>query len=67
MQDRVDVAEAPRVTLVELNVQVSPAVGETDCVSATVPLNPNIELRVIVEVPGASAMTVTLVGFAVIE
>jgi len=62
--DRVDVWLAPRVMLVGLNVHVSPA-GETDDVSATVPVKPFTGATVIVEVPATPAFTVTLVGDAV--
>ncbi len=49
--------------LVGLKVHVSPA-GETDEVSATVPVNPLTGATVIVEVPAIPALTVTLVGDA---
>jgi hypothetical protein len=67
LQDRIEVAEVPKVTLVALSVHTSPEDGETDSASATVPLNPNIETNVKVELPVVPATTVTLVGFAVIE
>jgi len=49
--------------LVGLKVHVSPA-GETDEVSATVPVNPLTGATVFVEVPAFPALTVTLVGDA---
>jgi len=49
------------------NVHVRPVDGETEEVSATVPVNPLIGATVIVEVPAAPARTVTLVGLAVTE
>ena len=45
-------------------MQVKPA-GETDGVSATVPVNPFTGATVIVEVAAAPALTATLVGLAV--
>jgi hypothetical protein len=66
LQDSVEVPEVPRVTLVGLSVQVNPVEGETDDVRVTVPVNPWIEVTVIVEVPVAPALTVTLVGLALI-
>jgi hypothetical protein len=49
--------------LVGDRVQVKPA-GETALVSATVPVNPLTGATVIVDVPAAPALTVTLVGDA---
>ena len=46
-----------------VRVQVNPA-GLTDDVRATVPVNPFTGATVIVEVPEAPALTVTLVGAA---
>ena len=63
-QERVEVCEAPSTMLVGLRVQVRPA-GETDDVSATVPVNPLTGATVIVEVAVALATAVTLVGLAV--
>ncbi len=50
--------------LVGLRVQVSPA-GETDEVSATVPVNPLTGATVMVEVAATPDVVVTLVGLAV--
>ncbi len=50
--------------LAGVNVQARPA-GETDDVSATVPVKPLTGATVIVEVAAAPARTVTLVGLAV--
>jgi hypothetical protein len=66
LQESVEVPEVPRVTLVGLSVQVNPVEGEADDVRVTVPVNPWIEVTVIVEVPVAPALTVTLVGLALI-
>ena len=57
----VDVPEP--VTLVGLSVAVRPDDGLA--VRLTVPLNPLIDATVMVEVPLALALTVTLVGLAV--
>jgi len=62
--DRVDVWAAPNVTLVGVSEQVRP-VGEADEVNVTVPVKPLTGVTVIVEVPAAPALTVTLVGLAV--
>jgi hypothetical protein len=62
--DSVDVWEAPRIILVGDRVQVSPA-GETEEVSATVPVNPLTGATVIVEVAAVPAGVVTAVGLAV--
>jgi len=43
-------------------VQVSPVEGEIELVNATVPVNPWTGATVIVDVPAAFALTVTLVG-----
>jgi hypothetical protein len=51
--------------LLGVRVHVRPA-GETEDVSATVPVNPLTGATVIVEVPAIPALTVTLVGDAVI-
>ena len=40
LQDRVEVPDVPKVTLVGLSVQVSPVEGETDDARLTVPVNP---------------------------
>jgi len=57
----------PRVTLVGDRVQDNPAEGDTDDVRLTVPVNPLIDVTVIVEVPAVAAMADTLVGVAVTE
>ncbi len=62
-QESVEVWDAPRTMLLGVRVQVRPA-GETDEVSATVPVNPLTGATVIVEVPAIPALTVTLVGDA---
>jgi hypothetical protein len=49
--------------LLGVRVQVRP-VGDTDDVSATVPVKPLTGETVIVEVPATPALTVTLVGDA---
>ena len=48
-------------------MHINPVEGEIEIVRATVPVNELIEVAVIVEVPGAPALTVTLVGLAVTE
>jgi hypothetical protein len=60
------VPEVPSVTLVGLRVQVNPVDGDTDDVRLTVPVNPWTDVTVIVEVPVTPALTVTLVGLALI-
>jgi hypothetical protein len=62
----VEVPDVPRTTLVGLRVHVRPVAGETEEVRATVPVNPLVEVTVIVDVPAVPARTVTLVGLAVI-
>lgn len=57
----------PRVTLVGVRVQDNPVEGDTDDVRLTVPVNPLIDVTVIVEVPAVPAMTDTFVGLAVTE
>ena len=64
--DRVEVCEAPRTILVGVRVHVSP-VGETELVSATVPVKPFTGATVIVEVAAVPAEVVTVVGLAVTE
>ena len=63
LHDRVDVPEVPRVTLAGDNVHVRPD-GDTVSVRLTVPVKPFWAVTVIVEVPDASALTVTLAGLA---
>jgi hypothetical protein len=67
LQDRVDVPKVPRVTLVGLSVQVNPVEGDTDDVSATVPVNELIEVTVIIDVPEVPAVSATPTGLGVIE
>ena len=62
-QDRVEVWEAPRTMLVGVRVQVNPA-GDTELVSATVPVKLLTGATVIVEVPAVPAVVVTVVGVA---
>ncbi len=65
-QDRVEVWLAPRTMLVGLRVHVNPA-GETELVSATVPVNPLTGATVMVEVAAVPTGVVTAVGLAVTE
>jgi hypothetical protein len=62
--ESVEVWLAPRTMLAGVRVHVRP-VGETEDVRATVPVNPLTGATVIVDVPAAFALTVTLVGLAV--
>jgi hypothetical protein len=64
VQERSDVPEVPRVTLVGVRVQDNPVEGDTDDIRLTVPVNPLIDVTVIVEVPEAPAVTATPVGLA---
>jgi hypothetical protein len=64
LHDRVEVPEVPSVTLVGDNVHVRPE-GVTVSVRLTVPVKLFWAVTVIVEVPDAPALTVTLVGLAV--
>jgi hypothetical protein len=59
-QDSAEVPDVPRVTLVGDMMHVRPVVGDTVTARFTVPVNPWIEVTVIV----APARTVTLVGLA---
>lgn len=63
-QERVEVWDAPRTILAGVRVQVRPA-GETDDVSATVPVNPWTGATVIVEAAAVPEVVVTDVGLAV--
>ncbi len=66
-QERVEVWDAPRIILDGVRVQVRPE-GETEDVSATVPVKPNLGATVIVEVPAIPAFTgVTTVGLGATE
>ncbi len=67
MHDRVGVPEVPRLTLVGLSVHVNPVKGTADDVRVTVPVNELIETMLIMEVPVAPAVAVTLTGLAVTE
>ncbi len=62
LQDRVEVPDP--VTLVGLRLQARPA-GETVTDRLTVPENPFTGVMVMVEVPVAPALMVTLVGLSV--
>jgi hypothetical protein len=62
-QESVEVWEAPRTMLVGVSVHVNPA-GDTELVSATVPVNPLTGATVIVEVPAVPAVVLTEVGLA---
>ncbi len=64
LQERAEVPDVPRTTLVGVRVHVKPA-GVTEDVSATVPANPFRLVTVIVEVAAAFARAVALVGLAV--
>jgi hypothetical protein len=64
-QESVEVPKVPRVTLVGVKVHVRPVEGDTAAVSETVPVKPWTAVTVMVEVPAALALTVTLVGLAV--
>lgn len=66
LQESVEVWDAPRVMLVGVRVQVNPVAGDIEDVRATVPVNPLTGATVMVEVPATPALTVTLVGAAVI-
>ena len=61
--DSVEVWDAPRTTLVGLNVHVKPA-GDTADVNVTVPVNPLTGATVIVDVPEPPEANVKLVGLA---
>ena len=61
--ERVEIWLAPRTMLLGVRVHVSPA-GDTALVSATVPVKPLTGATVIVDVPAAFALTLTLVGDA---
>ena len=63
VQESVDVPEPP-VTEAGVRVQVRPVAGETEDVSATVPVNPLTGATVMVEVPATPTLTATLVGLA---
>jgi len=64
VQDRAEVPEVPRTTLVGVRVQAKPA-GVTEEDRATVPVNPLRLVTVMVDAAAALASAVTLVGLAV--
>jgi len=64
VHDNAEVWLAPRTILVGVRVQVRPA-GETDDVSATVPVKPLTGATVIVEVAATPTLTLAVVGLAV--
>lgn len=66
LHDSVEVPEVPRVTLVGDRAHVRPVDGEMAAARVTVPVKPLTLVRVMVEVPAAPALTVTLVGLAAI-
>jgi len=59
LQDRVELPEFPKVTVVGDRVQAIPLDGETLLVSETGPVNPRL-VTIIVEAPLAPAFTMTL-------
>jgi hypothetical protein len=63
-QDSAEVPDVPRATLVGDMMHVRPEVGNTVTARFTVPVNPWMEVTVIVDVPLAPAKTVTFVGLA---
>ena len=65
LQDRVEVPDVPRVTLVGLSEQDRPVDGVTDEVSDTVPVNPFTLATVIVDVAVPPTTVLVLVGLAV--
>jgi hypothetical protein len=62
--DNVEVWDAPKTMLAGVKVHVKPA-GDTELVSATVPVNPWTGATVIVEVAAVPAVVVTAIGLAV--
>ena len=64
MQDRAEVPDVPRATLVGVSVHVKP-VGVTEEDRATVPVNALRLVTVIVDVAAVPALTTTIVGLAV--
>jgi hypothetical protein len=63
-QESVEVWDAPKTMLLGVRVHVSPA-GDTELVSATVPVKPWTGATVIVDVAAVPAVVVTEVGPAV--
>jgi hypothetical protein len=64
--DRVEVWLAPRTMLAGVRVHVNPA-GDTELVSATVPVNPLTGATVTVDVAAVPTVVVTAVGLAATE
>jgi hypothetical protein len=65
LQERVEVPDPPRVTLVGVRVQISPVEGEAVAAIVTTPAKPwsaGRAVMVIVDVPDVSALTVTEIG-----
>jgi hypothetical protein len=67
LQDRAEVPEVPRVTLVGVRVQANPEEEDVDAAKVTVPVNELMEVTVIVDVPAAPAIVWTFNGLATIE
>jgi len=67
VQERADVPEVPRTTLVGVRVQVKPVTGEIEVESATVPVNPFRLVTVTVEVAAVPARTVAVAGLTATE
>lgn len=65
-QERVEVAELPRVTVVGVSVHVSPFDGMTEKARFTVPVRPPRLVMVILEVWIVPAVAMMLVGEAAI-
>lgn len=66
-QDRFDMAETPRLTLVGDRVQDSPVEGRVATVRSTTPENPFTGVRLILVEPGVAAFTVKAVGPATVK
>lgn len=64
MPEQESVEDPDPTTLVGDREQVSPLLGETEAVRVIDPAKPCREVGVIVEIPDAPAVTVTIVGFA---
>ncbi len=60
LQEIVEAAEVPRVTVPGFRVQTSPLVGDTDRTRLRVPANPSTLVAVILDVPAAPAVEVML-------
>jgi hypothetical protein len=63
-QERLEVPEVPSVTLVGVDVQAKPVLGDTVADRLTVPVNPFTAATVMVEVPLEPATNATEVGLA---